>query len=228
MKKSLFVIMSLVMMTVLFSSCRPRTNPNEWVVSTGTCWNTMTVSKAGDAIPRLFTACDRLIVLPATDMSADFSVQTKFEHRAAATANLTYNWRITDPELFIHSTKVVTSSATGSDGKIDPNALESIENSVVDKMLIDIVREYTPSLAAGTNELSIESKLMELSSAKVASRGVTFSGMSLNIVFAPQIEEALDILSALEFYESQGQKELGIEVIKAKAGSANIHTIASE
>jgi len=209
---------------MLLAGCRASVNPNEWVVSTGTCWNTMTVSKAGDAIPRLFSPCDRMIILPATDLAADFSVQTKFQHRAAATINVTYNWRITSPETFIRSAKSITSSATSDDHKIDPGALESIENGIVDKMLIDVIREYTPNIAAGTNELEIEDKVLKLCESKLDGRGVTFSGMSMNVIFAPQIEEALDILSALEFYDANGQKDLGIEVIKAKAGSANITT----
>ena len=214
----------LLAAAVSFSGCRATVNPNEWVVSTATCWNTMTVTKAGEVIPRLIGACDRLVILPATDLAADFSVQTKFQHRAAATINVTYNWRITDPEQFIKSAKVITSSATSEDHKIDPNALESIENGIVDKMLVDVIREYTPNVAAGTSELEIESNILRLCDSKVAGRGVSFSAMSINVVFAPQIEEALDILSALEFYEANGQKELGVEVIKAKAGSANIHT----
>lgn len=222
MKNTFFILITIISISIL--GCRAKTNPNEWVVSTATCWNTMTVSKAGEVIPRLIGPCDRLIVLPATELAAEFIVQTKFEHRAAATMNVVYNWRITDPVQFIKSAKSITSSATTEDKKIDPNALESIENSVVDKMLIDVIREYTPKVAAGTNELDMETKIMELMESKASGRGVSFSGMSLNVVFAPQIEEALDILSALEFYEANDQRELGMEVIKAKAGAANIGT----
>ena len=219
-----FKLLILSILTLAVASCRPTTNPNEWVVSTATCWNTMTVSKAGDVYPRTFGTCGRLIVLPATEMAADFKTQTKFQNRVAATINVTYNWRITEPTAFIHSAKSITSSATDQDHKIDPNTMEAIENSIVDKMLIDVIREYTPTLPAGSDELDIEKELGKRISDRFTDRGVTFSGMSVNVNFSPQIEEALDIISALKFYEANGQVELGKEVIKQKAGAANITT----
>ena len=220
MKKVFFML--LVIATV---SCRSIVNPNEWVVSTATCWNTYTVTKAGSAIPRLTTTCDRMIILPATFMSADFSVETKFDNRVAGKVNLTYQWRISDPIQFIQSAKSITSSPTDGDKKIDPNALESVENSVVDKMIIDVIREYTPEKSAGVDELTIEKDVFQLCKRRFADRGVEFSSMSVNVNFSPQIEEALDAMSALKFYEANDEKELGREIIRAKAGSANISSV---
>jgi hypothetical protein len=77
MKKITFFAF-LLTISILFS-CRSIVNPNEWVVSTATCWNTMSITNAGDAIPRLTTACDRMVILPATFMAADFMVETKFD-----------------------------------------------------------------------------------------------------------------------------------------------------
>ena len=48
--------------------------------------------------------------------------------------------------------------------------------------------------------------------------------MSVNVTYSPQIEEALDVISALEFYKANNETQLGRDVIKAKAGSANIQT----
>lgn len=222
MKKINVFILFVTLST--FFSCRSIANPNEWVVSTATCWNTMSVTKAGDAIPRLTTTCDRMVILPATFMAADFMVETKFDNRVAGTINLTYQWRISEPIKFISSAKSITSSPTDGDKKIDVNALESIENSVVDKMIIDVIREYTPNKSAGLDELAIEKDIFELCKNRFADRGVEFASMSVNVNFSPQIEEALDVISALKFYESNGEKELGKDVIRAKAGSANIQT----
>ena len=221
--KRITLFASLVGLTTLFS-CRSIVNPNEWVVSTATCWNTMSVTKAGDAIPRLTLACDRMVILPATFMAADFMVETKFENRVAGTVNLTYQWRISDPIKFIESAKSVTASPTGDDNKIDPSALEAIENSVVDKMIIDVIREYTPNKSAGIDELTIEKDVSNLCKGRFADRGVEFASMSVNVNFSPQIEEALDAMSALKFYEANGEKELGRDIIRAKAGSATIQT----
>lgn len=209
---------------VLFASCQAKVNPNEWVVSTATCWNTYTVSKAGNMIPRMISACDRMVILPATEMGAEFECETKFQNRVAGKVNLTYQWQITDPAAFIQNAKSITSSPTGEGNKIDPNALEAIENGTVDKILIDIIRELTPTLAAGVDELTFEKEVNRICATQVGQRGVQFSNMSANINFDGQTEEALGVISALKFYEANGEGELGRAVIKAKAGAANITT----
>jgi hypothetical protein len=222
MKKTIYYAILLTVTTCY--ACRSIVNPNEWVVSTTSCWNTMSITKAGDVIPRLTLACDRMVILPATYMSADFMVETKFENRVAGTVNLTYQWRISHPIKFIENAKSVTSSPTNGDRQIDPDALEAIENSVVDKMIIDVIREYTPNKSAGLDELTIEKEIFNLCMNRFADRGVEFASMSVNVNFSPQIEEALDALSALKFYEANGEKELGRDIIRAKAGAASIQT----
>jgi hypothetical protein len=165
-----------------------------------------------------------MVILPATFMAADFMVETKFENRVAGKINLTYQWRISEPIKFISSAKSITSSPTDGDKKIDVTALETIENSVVDKMIIDVIREYTPNKSAGLDELAIEKDVFELCKNRFSDRGVEFASMSVNVNFSPQIEEALDVISALKFYETNGEKELGKDVIRAKAGAANIQS----
>ncbi len=215
----------LAFLALSLFSCRSVVNPNEWVVSTGTCWNTYTVSEAGDYVPKLYTTCDRMIILPATSMSAEFEVETKFKNKVAGKVKITYMWRIAEPILFINSAKSIVSSSTDEDHKINTDALEQVENSVVDKILADIIREdLTPGMEPDINEVELEKALLKACKTKVGERGVEFSNMSMNITLSPQIEEALDIMSALRFYESAGEAVLGREVIKAKAGSANIHT----
>lgn len=225
MKNFKSFILSFLFITALFSSCGTKVNPNEYVVSTATCWNTYTVTKAGQPIPRLLTNCDRMIILPATELSADFVCNTKFAKRVAGKLNFTYQWRIIDPIAFVQSAKSITSSSTETGYKISADALENIENTVVDKMLIDIIREYTPNQEAGVDELQIEKDLEKLSRVQFTDRGVMITNMSVNVDFSQQTEEALDVISALRFYELNNERELGIEVIKAKAGAnvINVH-----
>ena len=217
------IIFTIFMLASGCSGCQPKVNPNEWVVSTATCWNTMTVSKAGDLIPRLYTSCDRMVILPATYLSMDFNCETKFQNRVAGSINLTAQWRISDPITFIQNAKSITSSNTSDGYKIDPSALEEIENGVVDKMLIDLIREYTPNKEAGLDELQIEHDLNELAKQKLSNRGIEFANISINVNFSRQTEEALDVISALKFYEANGQSELGKKVIENKASAPVIN-----
>jgi len=190
----------------LFASCRATTNPNEWVVSTATCWNTMSVLKAGKPLPKLLTKCDRYIILPATELSAEFEVGTKFAHRLAANIECAYQWKITDPIEFVGSAKSLVSSDTSDDRKVDPDKLESIENAVVDKMLMDIIRAYTPNVEArDIDEATIERELQVLVDSSFAERGVAFMNMSIDVTLSQQAEEALDVMSALRFYKANGE-----------------------
>lgn len=220
MKKLSLIYLFGVALTLM--SCKGVVNPNEWVIATTTCWNDMWVLEAGEAIPRLYTPCDRMIILPASYLSADFETETKFKNRVAGIVNITYRWRISDPTLFIQTAKSVISSPTSGDKKIDPDALEAIENSVVDKMLIDVVREYTPNKDAGIDELQVEKDLQGICSQKMGERGVEFANMSVNITFTEQIEQALDVSSALEVYKAKGIEEFGKQVILEKAGAPTI------
>jgi hypothetical protein len=163
-----------------------------------------------------------MIILPATYLSMDFVCETKFKGRVAGMINYTGQWRISDPIVFIQNAKSLTSSNTSDGYKIDVSTLEEIENGVVDKMLIDLIREYTPNQEAGVDELQIERDLHRLAEQKLLARGCEFANLSINVNFSAQTEEALDVISALKFYDQNGELELGKEVIKAKAGATKI------
>ena len=185
----------------------------------------MTVSKAGDLIPRGFTSCDRKIILPATNMAGELKVETKFLGNVGGEVSMSYNWRITDPILFMQSAKSLLSADADGDSKVDPNALEEIESSVMDKVLGDIMREYTPNKKPAIGSLDVEKDLYGLIASKASGRGVEFSNISLNIYFSDQMEEALDVAAALNFYKEIGELELGRKVIEAKAGAPHITTV---
>ena len=223
MKRSLSFLFILTT-ALLFTNCRGIINPNEWVVTTPDCWNNIFVQEAGEPIPRLFTACDRMIILPATYLAAEFSTETKFADRLAGNVQLTYQWRIIDPKKFVGAAKSIVSAQTSSDDqKVDPDALEAIENSVVDKMLINIIREFTPKVdALNIDELALEIALGDLAAKSNRERGIEFANISVNVDLSPQAEEALDVISALNFYKANDEEELGREIIKAKAGATNI------
>lgn len=219
-------VLFVLVTTLLLSSCAPTANPNEWIITTATCWNTISVLKAGSPIPRLVTRCDRMIVLPSSELGMELKCETKFAGRAAGIVSVSGNWRISDPEIFIRSAKSLTSAATGEEHKVNPDALEEVENRVVDKMWKDVIRELTPKMQViNLSEKEIEDSLLVLANTKLTGRGVAFSGMSVNVDFSPQTEEALDAASAMQVYKDLGQEELGEEIIKAKAGATTVTII---
>lgn len=225
--KLLFVV---IIVSTLFS-CRPKTNPNEWVVSTFTCWNEMTVSKAGDVYPRLIGACSRGLVLPATYMAAEFDTDTKIGNaqdgnRLAAKVSLSYQWRISDPIIFIGTAKSLVTNTGSNHEQVNVDILESVENAVVDKMVINLIREYTPTLDPRNqddlDELKMEKDLQVIFDKQLAVRGVSIANLSLNVDLSDQVEEAQDVIGALNFYRANGEEELGRRIIEAQAGAPTI------
>ncbi len=215
-----FVFLSIIL---LLASCMPSANPNEWVITTATCWNTISVLKAGSPIPRLYTTCDRMLILPSSYLGMELKCETKFAGRAAGNVEVKGNWRISDPETFIKNAKSLTSSTVNEGYKVNPDDLEDIENRVVDKMWIDIIRELTPTIQINNiSEKEIEDALFALSKTKLSGRGVEFEGMSINVNFSEQTEEALDAMSALQIYKDSKEEELGRKIIEAKAGASTI------
>lgn len=228
--KHIYLLFLLIVSSLAVTSCRARTNPNEWLITTDDCWNSVDSLKAGSVVPRLFTACDRAIILPATALSAELHCETKFRpgtqdtSRIAASLEIAYNWQIIAPTFFIRTAKSITSAGVDEDHKVLPEELEAIENSVVDKAVQDIVREYTPRVVVGTSELILEQELSSLLAPIFAARGVLITGMSINVTFSTQVEEALDVMAAYQIYKAQGMEELGKIVIANKAGAANIQS----
>jgi len=226
MKNLSFLLLAFTMM--LFSSCfgcKGSVNPNEHVIVTVDCWNTMYAKKAGDALPRLLTTCDRVVVLPASLLNGEVNINAKFgKNRVSGSVNLSYQYLISDPIKFLGVAKFITSSKTIEDNKVDPNVLEFAENTVIDKILKDIVRDYTPSMeASDVEESQVENDIVKIFSERCKERGIVIQSPSVDVNFSPQTQEALDVISAYKLYQSVGLEELGKEVIKGKASKTTIN-----
>jgi hypothetical protein len=215
-------VMFLFVLSILASSCMSRVNPNEWVITTTNCWNSINVQKAGQVVPRMITTCDRAIILPATDLAAELNCETKFKNKVAGSVSITYMWRIVEPDLFVKSAKSIVSSPTDTDHRVANEAIEQIENQSVDKFVIDAIRSLTPDMTAGIQELEFEKVLEEKIQDFMDSRGVDCHSFSVNINFGPQTEQALDVISAIGFYKSAGEEEFGRQVILNQAQSSKV------
>lgn len=217
-------IVLLIAAAIVLESCGcTRVNPNEWVVRTTDCWQTYRTLKAGDTKKLVMGVCNKQIVLPAAELSGEFVVNTKFENRLAGEISMTYQWKITKPEDFIKSAKTLVSGNSDND-KISASKLEAVENAVVDKYLMNLIRETTPEInGLEVDELALELLISDKAEDTLDGRGVEFFNISLNVDVSDQAEEALDVLSALKTYKAAGEEEFGREIIKAKAGAPIIH-----
>lgn len=213
------LLMTLVLFT--FSACIPKVSPNEHVVVTSNCWNTMTVIKAGEVPPRMITNCDRKCILPAYPMDGQVNIPSRFIGDVKGTVNLDYQYEIIDPKLFIQNAKFVVTSKTddgSGSNKVSNDNIEYAENSVIDKKTRDIVREYIPTVnPVDIDEGDIENHILPLINEVMAERGIKLSSTSVDVDFKQQTEQALDVISAYNLYKNAGLENLGEQVIANQA-----------
>ncbi len=220
MKKLFFALFGIL---ALLQSCTPSVMPNQYVVVTANCWNTMSVIKAGSVPPRLMTPCDRKIILPAYNMDGEVVVSARFMGDVKGEIKIDYQYEIKDPIMFVGAAKFITSSQTDAEGNVDMNTLEKAENSVIDKIAKDIVREYIPTInPIDIDEGRIESDLTPKINKVLQERGILMSGISIDVDFKQQTEQALDAISAYNLYKNANLQDVGKEVIKAQAGKTEV------
>lgn len=208
---------------LLFVSCIPSVTPNEFVVVTSDCWNHMEVIKAGKTPPRLITACDRKIVLPAYLMDGTAEVPARFLGDVKGIIKFDYQYEIIDAIKFVSSAKFVTSSQTDEKGVVDMNVLERAENSVIDKIIKDVTRDYIPTVnPVDIEESKIEVDILTPVNKRLEERGIVLSTMSVDVDFKQQTEQALDVISAYNLYKNAGIPEIGAKVIENQAGKPDL------
>lgn len=194
------------------------------VVYTNDCWNHIKVVKSGDIKPKLPYTCDKMIALPAYQMSGSVKVKTRFNSDAKGVINIDYLYEITDPIKFVGNAKfLLQSDLQEDDYNKDNQAIELAENTITDKIIKDIVRSITEKMDANNfNETEFESNL-ETAVNKIASnRGTSLSAFSIRVSFGKQTEGAIDAISANGLYKANNMEEVGKQIMIANAGKPQI------
>lgn len=225
-KRNFKLLTLIIGFTVLFSTegCIPKVTPNEWVLVTSNCWNSMSVVEAGDVAPRLMTSCDRKIVLPKAGIDGEVVVSVRFKGDVKADVKISYMFQITDPRLYVKHAKSILSSPTDAEYRPNTDVMEKAENAVIDIMIKNVVREYANQvLATDKDESDIETDVVPLINKRLADRGVEIFDPSVDLLFGQQTEAAFDVISANNLYKSAGIESLGSQVISNQALKPDIN-----
>lgn len=222
MKNHFLFILGLIAIISL-QSCAS-VSPNMHLVYTNDCWNHINVVKAGNIKPKLYTACDKMIALPAYQMPGNVVVKTRFKNDVKGVISIDYLYEITDAIVFVKSAKfLLQSNIQEDDYNKDNAALELAENTITDKVIKDIVRTITENMdATNFNESEFEANLEKAVNAAAKERGTLLSAFSTKIDFGGQTEEAIDAASAYGLYKANGMEKVGEEIMKANAGKPQI------
>lgn len=221
--KNYFVAILVIAVCFLVQSCAT-VSPNMHLVYTNDCWNHISVVKAGGIKPKLYTACDKMIALPAYQMPGNVIVKTRFKNDVKGEIIIDYLYQIDSAILFVQNAKfLLQSNIQEDDYNKDNTALELAENTITDKIVKDIVREMTENMdATNFNESAFEDSLGISVNVMGKVRGTSMSAFSIKIDFGNQTEEAIDAVSAHSLYKANDMEQIGGEIMKANAGKSQI------
>lgn len=217
------MIKILVPLAVLLSALGcARAYGNKQTLHTSDCGVSWTLIKAGNTIPRGITMCDYTITLPDHPMQGEAKFKTSFAGRVLAQVEVSYDYSIVDPVVFVSEAKYL--GRANSDGNDETNSgYESAENSVIDKR----IREVAASLLIQENIVEFnqgkfEDDLLVAVNEMLADKGVQINFLSFVPIPDEQTRLAIDALTAVKVYQSQGLDLLGQQIAVARAGATRI------
>jgi hypothetical protein len=182
----------------------------------GKTWEVVTGTVPSCNLPGCYN-----VYLPATVMVGDVSsIQRVGPTGESARVKMlyTYQWEISEPLSFIKEAKELKNGDYTTDG-----SLEFIEGRLVDKHFHDISATLlVHESVRNFDQAAFEKKLITALNEDMSRFGVRILNISVVPEFGKQLEEALDAASALDFYKSIGEEELGKEIIKQSAGAPKI------
>ncbi len=219
------VILSLcVLLTLLtMQSCDYATS-NVQTLITDDCGVSWRVVKAGQSIPKRIGTCQYKVTLPDYPMQGESTFRTPFKGKVLANCEVTYDYSIVDPVLYIGEAKYLGKSNTSSDDETNSSvAYETAENGVIDKRIKEIARG-----------LLIEQDIVEFSQAEfeelllikvnelLKTKGVQLNSLSFVPIPEEQTRLAIDVATAWRIYQSKNLDSVGAGVLKARAGASRI------
>jgi hypothetical protein len=146
-----------------------------------------------------------------------------FKGNVLADIDISYNYTIVDPILFIQEAKYLGKANASGEDETKSSAFEMAENTVIDKRIKDVARNLlTNEDVVDFSPSDFEDKLVPKVNELLKKLGVQIDYLSFVPVFEEQTHQAIDVATAIKIYESKGIKVEGLKIIEAKAGAAKI------
>lgn len=225
-----FINLILFSIVILASSCNgcQKIPANKYVLNSDNYGKEWRQLGSTETVPRCNMPGCYNVYLPATVMVGELGSTQRIGapgKSAKAKFLITYQWEISDPLSFIKEAKELKDGDYSTDG-----SLEFIEGRLVDKHFHDILG---PRLAQETNvkdfdAVTFEKTFLPIINEDLNKFGIKILNLSFVVEFGPQLETAIDVAQALEFYESINEKELGREVIRQQAGATKVQVTVED
>lgn len=223
MNKSFLLAIGFVALTL--AGC-DRAPSNVHVLSTTDCGAHWTKLAVASTVPKhTGQPCGYNTALPNWPMAGDTTFKTQFDKKVISVAQLSYNYSITDPLLFISEARYLGKMGGGLELSAESvgSRFEMAENVLIDKAL----REATTTLTrqqdiVDSNIADLEDLIQKNVKERLEKRGVTLTDLALVINNDDQTRLAIDVATALRIYEAAGIREVGQTIISQRAGATQI------
>lgn len=220
MKKILIIALALTL-----AACS-RTPSNVHVVSTTDCGANWEKLDTGSAIPKhTGNPCGYTTAIPNWPMAGETEFKTQFAGKVLSNARMSYSYSINNPVAFVSEARYL--GKMGGSLEISASEVgskyEMAENIIIDKLLREITTELTgPLEIIDANPANIEDAVYKQANEALAKKGVVLSDMALVLENDDQTRLAIDSATAIRVYEAAGIRDVGKEVIAARAGATQI------
>lgn len=223
MKKIFIIALALTL-----AACS-RTPSNVHVVSTTDCGANWEKLDTGSAIPKhTGNPCGYTTAIPNWPMAGETEFKTQFAGKVLSNAKMSYSYSIFNPVAFVSEARYL--GKMGGSLEISASEVgskyEMAENIIIDKLLREITTELTgPLEIIDANPANIEDAVYKQANESLAKKGVVLSDMALVLENDDQTRLAIDSATAIRVYEAAGIRDVGKEVIAARAGATQINVI---
>lgn len=216
---------TLILFLVILQGCNYAKSNQQVLVSDdcGMNWNQI---NAGDAVPKGgINPCYMKVVIPNFPMQGDASFVSNLAARVRVVVHIDYDYSITNGLAFIKEAKSLGKANTDADDvdAIDPKSFESAENRVIDKRIRDVAKGLllTQDIIE-LDQADLEDELLEACNKRLEKLGVQLNFITLTFDTDEQTRQAIDVSTAMKIYESKGLRQVGEQVMVARAGATKV------
>lgn len=222
--KNLLLGIAIVATSMTFTSC-DHAQANVQTLISNDCGVTWQLIQPGQTIPKRMTQCELKTTVPGSPMTGDSHFKSTFANKVKAKIDLDYEYVIIDPVKFLTEAKYLAkTNSDGDDVSGSSSRFESAENSIIDKRIKDVARDMLNDVdIVEFDQSEFEDKLLTAVNKLLVDRGIQINYLSFVPEPSVQTEQAIDVATAMNIYESKGMKDIGEKVIANKAGATMIN-----
>ena len=215
-----------ILVAAFFLAACSRVPSNVHALSTEDCGATWRLLKAAASVPKHTTnPCGYNTAIPAWPMSGDTGFRTQFENKVTTVARISYTYEITDPVPFLSEARYLGKmggtleiSAGGTDARF-----EMAENTIIDKLIREVTTDLTRTMdLVNTDPSKLEMSVQKSVTEELKKKGITLGDMAFVLEMDDLTRMAIDTATAVRIYQASGIGELGKDIMKARAGAAQI------